>query len=97
MQREAEAHGVHARLLDLLGDDRIEAEVRHTAATEALRGVDGQESVLAGTHEHVAIHDAVALPPLAMGDRLALEKLAEAAPELFVVTGVDRSLHRYAR
>ena len=97
MQREAEAHGVHPRVLDLLGDDRVEAEVGHAAPAEALRGVDGQESVLAGAHEHVAIHDAVALPRLAMRDRLALEELAETAPELFVVTAVDRSLHHPAR
>ena len=94
VQREAEAGGVDVGVLQLLGDDDVEAEVLDPAAAELLGHLHAEEPVGAGDPEQRAVDDALGFPPVVVGHRLALEERAERGAELLVGVVEQRAAHR---
>ena len=94
VQREAEP--ARARAGDLLGDDPLEAQVGRPAAAVLLGDVHGEQAGLPGGQPDVPADVALLLPLRVVRDGLLLQEVPDHLPEVGVLVGEDRSLHRVA-
>ena len=93
VEREAEARGGHARVLQLLGDHLAVAEVVDPAAAELLGHGHPDEARGARLLEEVARHDAGVVPLEIVRRDLALDERVEALAEQVVFLGEVRAPH----
>ena len=98
LERHAETEAAHAGVLRLLSDDQVETEILHARAAMALGHGHSEEASTAREREHLAWHDARALPlavAAIIAHHLALEEGAIALPEVFVHVLEQRASHRH--
>ena len=97
LEGDAEAEAAHARVLRLLADDQVEAEILHPRAAIALGHGHAEEASTAREGEYLAWHDARALPlavAAIIAHHLAFEEGAIALPEVVVNVLEQRASHR---
>ena len=84
----------HPEILDLLVDDRVEAEVGDADAAVLLGRLEPDEACRRGLAPERAVDHAPRLPVIGVGHRLALEERTHRLAELLVNVVVDRPSHR---
>ena len=94
VERPAETGGVHARPLDLLGDDDVVPEVAHAAAAEVLGHGHAEEALRTRLGEEVAVDDPRSLPLVVVRDELLGDEPPHRVAEQLVLVVEQRALHR---